>query len=59
MSGITARHSIERSNRVVQVANSPLLKLVHKDIEILPMTLDRAKIFIADLISQWLTEEKQ
>jgi hypothetical protein len=58
VSGIFARHSIAESYRVVQVANSSLLKLVYKDLEILPMTLDRAKIFIADLLSQWLTKRE-
>jgi len=56
VSGITARHSIAESFRVVQLANSPLLRLVHKDLEILPMTLDKAKIFIAGLLSLWLTK---
>ncbi len=58
VSGITARHSIAMSKKVVQIADSPLLKMVHTNEEILPMTLDRAKIFIAGLLAQWLTKRE-
>ena len=56
VSGIFARHSIARSQRVVPVVNSSLWLLVHTKEEILPMTLERAKIFVTDLLSLWITK---
>jgi hypothetical protein len=58
VSGVLSRHSIARSERVVQVSNSSLWKLVHSQIEILPMTSERAKIFIVGLLSQWITKRE-
>jgi hypothetical protein len=51
-----ARYSLARSERVAQVADSSLWKLVYTKIEILPMTLDKTQIFIAGLLSQWITK---
>lgn len=54
ISGIFARHSIAMSERIVPVPNSSLWLLIHRKKEILPMTLERAKIFIASLLSHWI-----
>jgi hypothetical protein len=51
-----ARHSLARSERVAPVADSSLWKLVYTKIEILPMTWDKAQIFIAGLLSQCITK---
>jgi hypothetical protein len=59
VSGIFARHSLARSERVVSVADSSLWLLVYTKKEILPMTLERAKIFVADLLSHWIIERKR
>lgn len=55
ISGIAARHPIAESIPVVQALNSSLLKVGSK--EILPMTLNEAKIFITGLLTQWLTNK--
>lgn len=57
VSGIFARHSWAQSRKVAPVANSPLWKLSYKDLEILPMSLEKAKTFIANLLSHWLIKK--
>lgn len=54
VSGIFARHSIANSKKLVPIANSSLWMLEHERVEILPMTLEKARDFILVLLSHWI-----
>lgn len=60
LSGLTARHSIAKSHQVIEIPNSPLVKVFdprHKPyVEILPLTLEEAKDFIKFVLTHWLNQ---
>jgi hypothetical protein len=60
LSGYTARHSLAASHPVIMIPDSTHVKVIYpgnREIDIHPMTLEEAKIFIAHLLTYWLTQK--
>jgi hypothetical protein len=60
LSGYTARHSLTASYPVRMIHNSTHVKVIYsvnREIDIHPMTLEEAKMFIARLLTYWLAQK--
>jgi hypothetical protein len=60
LSGYTARHSLAASHPVIIIPDSTYVKVIYpgnREIDIHPLTLEEAKLFIAHLLTRWLTQK--